>query len=165
MAGIGHFYGAPNDEGVGWDSIEGGWQGACVYDTYDLLQDEVALEVDEDLLFIDIIDLIPSYEWCQRDPYALPEHQELSYDWRRFCDIVKHKMRYSFFKSKEYDSPEKEFSDILRQIAVGADSLNLIKYVKKDSIVYRCRLHELTEVISSIEKLTSPPDELANFPK
>lgn len=74
-------------------------------------------------------------------------------------------MRYSFFKSKEYDSPEKEFSDILRQIAVGADSLNLIKYVKKDSIVYRCRLHELTEVISSIEKLTSPPDELANFPK
>jgi len=43
-------WGNPNDEGVGWESKEGGWTSAKVVDTYDLLFDELELEINHEEL-------------------------------------------------------------------------------------------------------------------
>lgn len=160
--GIIYFYGEANDECVSYDSSEGGWQGAKVFDAYDLLRDEIGLEIDSEPLFQDILKSFSDYEWCRKDPYALTESQELTYDWKRFCELTKHKIRYSFFKTTEFDSdPNNDFSDILREIALGIDTLNLIKKIDINTKIYRFRQHKKDDIVSSIADLASPPVKYA----
>lgn len=162
--GIFSFYGDPNDEGVSYDSSEGGWL-LDVYDSYALFHDEIYLEVDNQELQDDLIDSFSDNQWCIKDPYVLEEHQELSFDWRHFSNIVKHKIRYSFFRTSAFDGEEgKELSQILVDIARGVDTLNLITELKQNSMIYRCRQHKSTEKVDSFEKLTSPPDKYAIQP-
>ena len=43
LEGINTEWGDPNDEGVGWNSREGGWISARVIDTWDLLTEELEI--------------------------------------------------------------------------------------------------------------------------
>ena len=58
----------PNDS-VGWSGRDGGWVGAKVLDTWDLLANiDDPFESDELRdLFLSAVDR----QWCQRDPYSL----------------------------------------------------------------------------------------------
>lgn len=163
-SGIRYFYGEPGDEGVGYDSSEGGWLGTEIYDSYELLQDEIGLEIDEHSLFLDIHDCFSDYQWCQIDPYALPENQEMNYDWERFCRLVKHKIRYSFFASKVFDLEYKEFASILHDISRGVETLNLIKQIEIGSKIFRGRQHKETESPNKFKDLSSPPERCATYP-
>lgn len=163
-SGIRYFYGEPGDEGVGWDSSEGGWLGTEIFDSYELLQDEICLDIDESSLFEDIHDCFIEYQWCQIDPYTLPENQEMAYDWERFCRLVKHKIRYSFFASKVFDSEHKEFASILHDISRGVDSLNLIKQIEIGTEIYRSRQHKEKESPNTFKDLSSPPEKNAIYP-
>jgi hypothetical protein len=161
--GIRYFYGEPGNEGVNYDSSEGGWFGTTVFDSYELLQDEISLEIDNNNLFEDIHNSFIEYQWCITDPYMLPEHQELSYDWNRFCEIVKHKSRYSFFATKAFDFLSKTISQILHDIAHGVESLDLIHKIHVNTELYRCRQHSENENPSTFEDLTSPPIKYCDF--
>ncbi len=162
--GIRYFYGEPADEGVGYDSSEGGWFGTEVFDSSDLLNIEIGLEVDTDSLFQDIVNSFSDYQWCRIDPYGLAENQELTYDWERFCNLVKHKIRYSFFASKVFDQEYKAFSRILQDISHGIESLDLIKNLKPDSLIFRCRQHSNSDRLISFNDLSSPPIENTKYP-
>ena len=48
-------WGHPSNEGVGWESREGGWQGALVYDTYDLIYDVLDIEVKNENILSDLV--------------------------------------------------------------------------------------------------------------
>jgi len=161
--GIYYFYDDAANAGLAYESAEGGYQGEH-YDTYDLIHDEIGLEVDNDKIVEQIINSLPVYCWCKKDPYTLDENQELMYDWNYFSNLLKHKIRYTFFKTKEFDKDEyKETSDVLREIAFSVDSLNLIIEMKEGTFIFRCRQHLLSESPKSIKELGSPPNKFCTF--
>lgn len=163
--GIFYFYGDPNDEGVAYDSSEGGWQGVNVMDSYDLFHDEIFLDIDNQEIQNDLVNCFSDNQYCLKNPYNLSEHQELSFDWKHFSSIVKHKIRYSFFRTKVFDIDDgKEFSQILLDIAKGVDSLSLITEIKEKSKIFRCRQHKASETPDTFAALSSPPDKYATQP-
>jgi len=165
IEGISKFYGNPDDEGVGFDSSEGGYLMADVYDKYDLISDVVGLDIIGDDLYDDICDCFEDSLWCQTDPYNLPEDEMFIFDWKYFCDLVKHKIRYTFFKYNEFNiEPEKEFSSILYNIAQSVEASNLITPVSAAKSIYRCRQHKENELVLSMNReLASPPQDKAIF--
>ncbi len=164
--GITYFFGEANNEGVAYDSEEGGWLGTNVFDTDDLLLNELAIDIDDSILFRDISCLLPDYSWCRKDPYKILEHKELAFDWNRFCDLVKHKIRYTFFLAKSFDSERKELNQILFSIGDGVSDLNLTRKIDINTKIYRCRQHNLTEaeIAATFDGLTSPPIMNAIYP-
>jgi len=161
--GIYYFYDDAANAGLAYETAEGGYQGEH-YDTYDLIHDEIGLEVDNDKIVEQIINSLPDYYWCKKDPYTLDENQELMYDWDYFSNLLKHKIRYTFFKTKEFDKEEyKETSDILREIAVSIDNLNLITELKNGTPLYRCRQHSMRESPRTVKELGSPPVKFCTF--
>lgn len=153
-SGIQFFYDDAANAGLPYESAEGGYQGEH-FDTYDLL-DEIGLDTDLEVKN-DIVRGLPDFAWCKKDPFTLEYDIELMYHWKRFSDLVKHKVRYSFFRTREFDLEEKEASDILREIALGTDELDLIKPLKMGDVVFRSRQHEESEYPESVGSLGSPP--------
>ncbi|MBN1495373.1 MAG: hypothetical protein JXA07_01300, partial [Spirochaetes bacterium] len=100
MEGIFSEWGDPSDEGIGWESSEGGWQGE-VLDSYDLIYDEEIIPTSNNKILEDILESIQERQWCKRNYYGLRTENILISSWSYFSKLVKHKMRYVFFRSNE----------------------------------------------------------------
>ena len=161
--GISFLYGDANDEMVMYDSSEGGWIGASVYNTMDLLLDEGYFHFGNQSLIYDIEKLSTNDSWSRIDPYNMTINQELALDWKQFSNVVKHQNRYSFFIHNENIDSEKPISQILHEIAKGVEKLSLIKNLAIGTEIYRCRQHNVSEIVSEFIHLTSPPIKFANF--
>lgn len=163
--GVFAFYGNPDDEGVGYDSSEGGYQGASIFDTDDMLED-ANLSVDDDQLFKDIYRAFGLNNWCERDPYADRENVELNFKWKNFKKAVKTDFPYIFQnpKQSELDFDESSVEEILKDISLRIDALNLFKWLESGTAFYRCRQHTSSEILNNASQLTSPPDQFATLP-
>lgn len=164
VEGIKTEWGDPNNEGVGWCSAEGGWVGASVIDTYDLLINEFGFGDLHDNLFKDILNTINCEQWCQIDPYSLSPHDQLYYDWERFSEQVKYHTRYVFYRIKEkksnFEFEEKsEPHKILDYIGSIIKEFGLIRTLSIGSIFVRARVHGKDDKYSSVEELGPPPRE------
>lgn len=142
-----------------YESAEGGYQGNC-FDTYDLLWDLEAFE-REDLVSA-VHHAFGGKLWCSRDYQLLQEHKRLSYGWRDFCDLVKHKTRYMFFNEVEKDwidrDPETVHpTEILDAIGSIATDLNRIVKHAAGEIWTRARLHSGDKFGQTAVDLGSPP--------
>ena len=149
------------NECMGWEGGE--YIGANTWDTYDLLND-----LNDDMQLADnvlesICNNIYDITWCETDPYSLRSHKEHHYMWQSFCEMVKHRTRYVFFrmpkKHNYYD--EKSPFLILDHIAEAADKLGLFEKVKKGTHFYRGRTHEEPNFFSKPSCLSSPPNNRA----
>lgn len=135
------------------------------YDFMDLAE-EVGLYSDNSELDEDIYGCFPDGPWCIIDPFNSTEGEELKYSWDYFCKLVKHSHRYTFFMEPEFTEPfersENGLGDILLELSRCVIDSKLIKELPIGTIVYRGQVHSHTEVITSFERLVSPPDELAS---
>lgn len=81
-----------------WESAGGGWLGATVWDTYDLLTDVlgIGLPRDEDRSLLEaMVDCLGgNQDWCVRNPYGEDTLDVLHTGWKRFCAIVQHHTRF-----------------------------------------------------------------------
>lgn len=95
--GIRSEWGHPDDEGVAYESAEGGYQGE-VLDTYDLIYDELENPFANDKLAEDVISSFTRQGalWCQKDFYGLLPQEVLRYGWKNFVSVVKYSKRYLF---------------------------------------------------------------------
>lgn len=153
----------PNNGGVGWNGREGGWVGATIYDSHEILE-EVGLDADGDL-FEEIANNLPNEQWCKRDPYGLEEHEELRYDWESFCRFVKHKCRYLFLNTgttKKGDplyEREVFLAYILNHLNQNFVSFKLLKKLKKGTTFYRARYFDPQKPFPIDGKNLGPPPE------
>ncbi len=156
-------WGEASDEGVGWESREGGWLGASVYNTYDLLYDELALEVEHEDILSDLNSSIIMGPWCKRDPYGLDENEMLINAWGKFSELVKHNARYVFFKKENNKSPYEDMDpvEILNSLGNIILRLGLIKTIDKNKEIFRVRITDIGSTINSAKELGSPPKEKA----
>lgn len=149
-SGIFCFYDKAGDS-MSYASEEGGYHGASTFDSQELISDEIGLMIDNYELQKDVENAFDdSITWCEKDPYGDREHDILYYDWSKFKDIVKHKIRYYFNNSGEA-------SEILNDLGRKVDSLNLFKTISVGCKLFRCRQHEVGEKISFNSQIAAPP--------
>lgn len=164
--GVLSFYGEVNDEGMAYETDEGGFYGAPMFDTRELLYDEIGLDIDSDRLWEDLEAYFGNNTWCERDPYADRENIELMYNWEEFKKVVKHRARYVFLGSKQFQTGpfQTPVDEILNDIGRRVDSLDLYIKIQPGTKFYRCRQHADSEVFNEAKQLTAPPDDKAIYP-
>lgn len=154
------------DNCLGWCDGEYASQ---TYDTYDLIHDELAGELNfrNDNIADDICDLMDDRTWCHADPYGETQDERDFYTWQSFCDLVMHRIRYLFTKGKNiypnYDMSNPE--NILETIAGYAEMMHLIKTYKSTSKtygkVYRGRMHDADQLLDEASDFGPPPYKIA----
>lgn len=159
-------WGDPADEGLPYETREGGWQGN-VYNIYELFYD-VGPDCPEEILDT-IAGSIHDTGWCEKDPYSLPLHKILVYGWQSFSKFITHTARFVFFRAVNpaYDSDQHDEMnpvDILETLGQVVGSLGLIDTVPGGKKIYRVRIVDQDELITQAKDLGPPPAERANMP-
>lgn len=165
LSSIHHEWGHPADEGLPYESREGGWQVATVYDTWDLL-DEISLENVHGDIYEDICKAIHNQEWCQRNPYSLSIDRTLLFGWQKFSDFVKNKARYLFLTAKnpDYDEHQHDEMDPVKIIDALGDiikKIGLLKSIDVSTQISRVRIANPEVTFTAAKELGSPPIESA----
>lgn len=164
--GISRWYEDPTDS-VGWCSREGGWIGVdgLLSDISDIIFDHIGCDDD---VANDICIAIPQEQWVRRDPYGMTEDDDLFYTWEKFSQIVKHNMRYVFFRSVKisnihsHTSQELSPFEILDIIGDIIEQCGLIKDIEQGHLLYRARCtHSKTKRFTTAAELGPPPAQHA----
>lgn len=187
-AGIYKEWNAADNEGIPYETREGGYQ-CPTTDTYDLVQDYVPAE--NDALFKEIRDCLPDQEWCERDYYQLSPYRSLSFGWERFCDVVRHQRRYLFggnmdrrvirpssveaidiepdesagvqSETLHLDDDERRPDEMLRTIGQLVIDAGLLKCVPPGTRFKRARIHSASRRFRSSTALGPPPPTKARY--
>jgi hypothetical protein len=167
--GIEYEWADPNDDGVGWESREGGWQ-CKVYDSWDLLHDVIAdeLEIDYSTIFDQIAWALCDRQWCEKDHLYLRPHKRMICNWEAFCKAVKYETRYMFFEESKEDLGFRHPDDIppsetLELLSAVIKELGLIKTIESRQRFYRVRVHDKSEICKTVAELGPPSREKARF--
>jgi hypothetical protein len=149
-------------EQVGYESAEGGYL-MPTYSNNEIFWD-IGLEMDEKV-FDDVIGSIEDIAWVNRDPYGGSPSENMMYDWNYFKRAVTRFQRYTIFLATKKDNFDYtvRVAEILDQIGKFIVSYNLIKIVTRGTTLFRCQQHQTTEYITTAERLTSPPENVARF--
>ncbi len=157
---------------VGWESAEGGWMGANVIDSYELVHDEIEeLYHDTKTDILDDIAFELDQEWCQRDPYGLPEEETLILSWEDFEEKVKHETRYVFLKNTENDIPDyrsdmipvHKMLDRLSEELSYLEDEGLVKLLAVGETIYRARIHDSKKRYETAKDLGTAPADKAKY--
>lgn len=160
-------WGDPNNEGLPYETREGGWQGE-VYDTWDLFE-IIELGIVSYNVSQLIMDSIDNQQWCEREPYSLKIDETYMYGWNHFCSFVKTKSRYLFLNARNLDYNTKQHDEmdpvkILDVLGSIINRVGLIEVVSIDTEILRVRITELDEDLTTAKDLGSPPTQFATIP-
>ena len=158
-------YNDPDNAGMVYETREGGYQGE-VWDTYDFVQWQLALELpndDNNKLIDAICDGLGDQLWCSAHLYTLGPDEALAYSWRTFCTLVKHKSRYFFTQNvralddRELLSP----SELLSTIVDYAGVSELVRALPTGQEYFRARFQPAGMMYTQPNELGPPPKEKA----
>lgn len=130
-------------------------------DGYDLIMDDyLNLGIDNEELLEDLRESISDKQYCPRDPYGPRRHDEDFYNWKQFCKLVKHQVRYVFYKARNarsrYDYSQTKPHEILNQMGDYVRQTGLIRTLPRNSVFYRGRLHKTVTGFTTIKQLGPP---------
>lgn len=129
------------------------------YTTEEVIKEHLFEEIDAqyDDILDDLTDLIDDEVWCDANPFDGAEEDVAFYDWQKFCQVVKEKVRYVFFRADEenkyYDNP----ALVLDRIAKYVEKLNLTRQIDKNTKLFRCRTHESEKWFAEAADFAPPP--------
>lgn len=167
LTSIHHEWGHPSDEGLPYETREGGWQVSTVYNTWELL-DNIDLGNLHGDTYEDIRNSIHDQEWCERNPYSLSTDRTLLFGWQEFSTFIKNKARYVFFKAKnpDYDEDQHDEMDPVKVLDALETIINKIGLVKEISVgtqIHRVRVVNPDDNLETAKELGSPPNEFATM--
>ena len=160
---------------MGYESREGGYQGASVHSGYELVSYEIEelYENDNEDVLDDIACSLGDSAWCQIDPYGLRREEALAFSWEDFSTQIKHKSRYIFFRiddeeRRRYDIDMIPVSKMLDRMSdellrVNED-IGIIKNLETDTKIVRARIHKKEENLSTAKDFGTVPVEDAKYP-
>lgn len=94
--GINWAYSSADDEGQPYETAEGGYIfSESVFDTYDLVVEEIGLDVAEAVQRA-VIKALPNQMWCRSGFWSLSRDEALHFGWHRFVEKVKYQTRFLF---------------------------------------------------------------------
>ncbi|SEI94047.1 RES domain-containing protein [Propionispira arboris] len=164
MNGILQEYEYANDS-MGYCGKEGGFIGAETFDSYDLIRNEIGMELDFQCseLYDDVSDLMNDDVWCQKDPYGSLRYDEDFYTWEMYAERLKKADELTEMEMEPddeirlYTSPD----EILMRISEGVKKLELIEEIPSNTALWRARAHNESDVINSAATLGAPREEQA----
>lgn len=152
-------YNGADDEGIPYDSGEGGYQ-APIHDTLDILIDE---GVAHDQRLLD--DLNGSWNgqpWVRRDAWGVSEQEALGYGWERFRNIVLYERRYWFVlaASDPYEPQAIAPDQMLPAVGAAIERADVVRRVSPDrtgTVLFRAHAHKPGEMLAGAARLGAPP--------
>jgi len=162
LAGVRFDWIHPDNEGIAYESAEGGYQ-ASITDTWDVLGD---YDISEDTDVIDaIVNVVGSDGWVEREYYIGDESQRLEWGWDRFKQVVKHQTRYVFLAPDDDDGmvevpPSRMLAAIGETVVDELADLRLIKEIGVATDLFRIRVG--AERFHTGAEIGTPPAEFAN---
>lgn len=148
---------------LGWDSREGGYQGATI-DSWELL-DEVGSPIEGVEFQETLIGALHSQMWCKRDYAALHLDEAFRSDWDEFVERVKYGSRFFFLldrtKSQHLDPGRARSAfELLDGIGALAERGGLLVRLPAGSAFWRVRPHADRSPYTSASDLgTAPADK------
>ncbi|MFA9462625.1 HEPN-associated N-terminal domain-containing protein [Thiohalorhabdus methylotrophus] len=151
-----------------WESREGGWQFGKVWDTHDLVLDEIGLELQRDeegILFEKIIEYLGGpQDWCLRNPFGRDKLEILWSGWEGFSNTVKYKTRFFLDRIQEGENselkgldPDPSPAETLKSIGDIAERLDLFRTLSNETPIFRTRFSKNGEKLTTPESLGPPP--------
>jgi hypothetical protein len=149
---------------MAYESAEGGYQGAMVIDSDELIRYEVEelFNTDEAVLDDIVLSLVGSHDWCQKDPYGLRQEEALSLSWEDFAEQVKHHTRYVFLGLDEAEDDfhrdldmipvSKMLSRLSWEISKMEYDIKMISVLDAGSKIFRARIHDKEKTLQQLEK-------------
>jgi len=150
---------------MGWEGAEGGYQGARVIDSDELIRYEIEeLENTNEAVLDDIVlSLVGGHDWCQKDPYGLRREEALSLSWADFAEQVKHYSRYVFLELNDETDDfhrdldmipvSKMLSRLSWEISTMEYYINMINVLDIGLTIYRARIHDKRKKLTTAKKL------------
>lgn len=158
---------------MGYESAEGGYQGASVYDWYDLIVEEIEELFDtNDNVREDIISAMAGeHPWCHKDPYGLLEEEALSISWSNFTQQVKYNTRYIFSQLPNAVDPTdidlipipSMLKVLSQEISRLEDQADVIVTLEEDTEIMRARIHNVWKRYTKGSELGTVPAKDAMY--
>lgn len=158
-------YGDANDEGVYYESREGGYQWHRKWDTWDLINNYWDVLSGPGLLEA-VKDAVHERVWVERD-FAWPRKDEALQDaWDRFSHVVKHRQRYVVWLKEDPDERGFEYSGeiparkVLEEIGSILEDIGAIVDLPEGTRFWRAHPHNAVKPIEhSGKRLGTAPIE------
>jgi hypothetical protein len=154
-------YGGADDEGIPYETAEGGYQ-ARVLDTYDVLVDEgVAFDAD---LIADLANAWSGQPWVKHGTWWLTEDEALAYGWAHFRHVVLTERRYWFHLAPAYiyEPSAVPPNAMLPGVGRAIEHTGLTREIRPGERLYRAQTHRPGERLEGAQRLGSPPSEKAS---
>ena len=133
-------------------------------DRYDVVRDIACeAEIDNQELIDDIEKTLNDDVWCERGSVYETDHDRYLMDWHNFCELVKYKIRYVFYRSRKKNEAYDAVSpvEILDKVGLFVEELRLICQKSESTRLFRGRTHGENEVLSEPKDFGPPPVEYA----
>ena len=136
------------------------------YDIEDILEDKEELELEDtnELFLEQLRSDFSERQWFRIGENEVQGSNEMLYSWKQFCEIVKHKWRYTFpfVKDIYYYSVMFSSKNILKIVSELLDSQNCISKISPDVPIYRGRnFKNKKEVLLTAKDIGTPTAENA----
>ena len=153
-------YADPDDEGVIYESREGGYQGVEVFDTWDLLDEIIGNPLANDDLLRDVATAFNHY-WCQKHFAQLKPEEALKYGWEEFTRTVNHSRRYLFSIAPDEHAEGRGFEEIppaqfLGRLEEVINQVDLVRLLPAGTRIVRGRAHHPHERFTAAAELGTP---------
>lgn len=160
-------------ESMAYESREGGYQGASVYDWYDLITEEIEelFEINAGVLNDILSEMAGEHAWCHKDPYGLLEEEALSISWRNFSRQVKYQTRYIFSQLPDIADPmdidlipvPRMLNTLSQELSRLEDEADVVLTVEQDTEIMRARIHDMWKRYLNGRQLGTVPAKEARF--
>ncbi|WP_406841832.1 HEPN-associated N-terminal domain-containing protein (plasmid) [Streptomyces sp. AHU1] len=147
-------YGNADDEGVPYDSGEGGYHVATTWDTWDLVN-EYYDAFANDAVREAVCEAIGDQTWTETNWQLLRYNDQLTSSWQSFCEQIQYKTRYVFWlRRDDADQEEERWGEIpagriLDQIGQHILDLDLVRKIPAGTKLWRAREVQDSEVTTA----------------
>lgn len=166
VRGLQHEFNDVDEEGIAYDSREGGYQWSDIRDTWDLISDEFSDVLVGSGLVEAVQRSLEFRLWAPRDFIEPRRDEALTASWKDFCNAIQHKTRYVFWqrpRSRDEDSlgaGEIPPEQILRRIGDLVSRLGLVRWLHPTTLLWRARVHARNEQVGTATSLGTVPQDL-----
>lgn len=148
-----------------FSNTDGGVPSALSVVNKEELLDYLKLEIDNSDLKRDLLQVLPDKDWAVSQDKTKSQGQEMYAEWETFKEIVMHKSRYSFFFRDEYkyEDYSLNIAETLKKIMKLVDKYGLVKTLKSEVELFRCRQHEQVLTNQDASNIAAPPKQYTSF--
>ena len=147
---------------------DGEYIGGEIFNGSDILE-EVGPFPESGQLTVDLQEFFAASDCCRDNGLAVSQSERLQFGWKRFCEVVSHQRRFTFWTDcsdgQSEDNPDYlPTAGMLAEITQVTNEMGLLQEFPKGTAYWRAADHAVSESLPVPNRFTSPPIEFALQP-